>query len=142
MQLTCPSALCQGTLTSQCVQRNLNTIVLQATGTLQQSSRNCFLFVCLRRCFSLNLSNRNNNKNNGDQQKTRLEASKPRTVFTIALNGPATVNVINFQAVVKKKGLVSSSYSSAAEFPTAITNRLHKQSESPSAAANFQYNTN
>ena len=43
-----------------------------------------FLFACLRRCFSLNLSNRNK-KNNGNQQKTRLEASKPPTVFTTAL---------------------------------------------------------
>ena len=41
------------------------------------------LFACLRRCFSLNLSNRN--KKNGNQQKTRLEASKPPTVFTTAL---------------------------------------------------------
>ena len=37
-----------------------------------------FLFACLRRCFSLNLSNRNKNKK-GNQQKTRLEASKPST---------------------------------------------------------------
>ena len=43
-----------------------------------------FLFACLRRCFSLNLSSRNK-KNNGNQQKTRLEASKPPTVFTTAL---------------------------------------------------------
>ena len=35
-------------------------------------------------------------------------------------------NLINFQAVVKKEGLVSSSYSSAVEFPTAITDRLRE----------------
>ena len=39
-----------------------------------------FLFACLRRCFSLNLSSRNKKKN-GNQQKTRLEASKPSTAF-------------------------------------------------------------
>ena len=43
------------------------------------------------------------------------------------LNEPATVNVINFQAVVKRKGLVSSSYTSAAELSTAITDRLREQ---------------
>ena len=37
VQLTRPSALCQGTLTSQCVQKNMNTTVLQVNGTLQQS---------------------------------------------------------------------------------------------------------
>ena len=43
------------------------------------------------------------------------------------LNEPATVNVINFQAVVKRKGLVSSSYTSAAELSTTITDRLREQ---------------
>ena len=57
---------------------------LKVIGTLQQSSRVFFLFACFRRCFSLNLSNRNE-KNNGNQQKTRLEASKPPTMFTTAL---------------------------------------------------------
>ena len=42
VQLTCLSALRQGTLTSQCVQKNLNTTVLEVTGTLQQSSRDFF----------------------------------------------------------------------------------------------------
>ena len=45
------------------------------------------------------------------------------------LNEPATANGINFQAVVKRKGfkgLVSSSYSSATEFTTAITDRLRE----------------
>ena len=59
VQLTWPRALCPGTLTSQCVQTNLNTTVLQVTGTLQQSSRDFFVFASSRRCFSLNLSNRN-----------------------------------------------------------------------------------
>ena len=54
----------------------------------------------------------------------------------------ASYNVINFQAVVKRKCLVRFSYSSAAEFSTVITDRLREQSESPSAAAKFQYNTN
>ena len=35
--------------------------------------------------------------------------------------------LINFEAVVKGKGLVSSSYSSAAEFTTAITGRLREE---------------
>ena len=39
-------------------------------------------------------------------------------------NEPSTVNVINFQVVVKSKGLVGSSYSTAVEFRTTITGRL------------------
>ena len=35
-----------------------------------------------------------------------------------------TFNVINFQVLVKRKDLVSSSYSSAAKFRTTITGRL------------------
>ena len=42
MQLTWPNALCQGTLTSQCVRKKLNATVSQVTGTLQQSSRDFF----------------------------------------------------------------------------------------------------
>ena len=35
--------------------------------------------------------------------------------------------LINFQAVFKGKGLVSSSYSSAAEFTTSLTDKLREQ---------------
>ena len=58
-----------------------------------------FLFVCLRRCFSLTLSNGNKKKPYGNQQKTRLEASKPPTVFTIALSG-GSVNFCFFKKEV------------------------------------------
>ena len=54
------------------------------------------------------------------------------------LNEPATVNMINFQAVVKRKGLVRSSCSSTVELPIAITDRLRERSESPSAVANVK----
>ena len=49
---------------------------------------------------------------------------KIHTVFTAALNKPATFNVIHFQVVVRRKGLIGSSYSSAVEFRTTITDRL------------------
>ena len=39
VQLTRLRALCQGTLTSECVWKNLNATVLQVTCTMQQSSR-------------------------------------------------------------------------------------------------------
>ena len=42
----------------------------------------------------------------------------------IILNELATFNVINFQVVVKRKGLAGSSYSSAVEFRTTITDIL------------------
>ena len=82
-QLTRLQALCQGTLTSEYVWKNLNATVLQVTCIMQQSSR-VFLFACLKWCFRLSLSTRKK-KTNGNQQKTRLEASKPPTVFTTAL---------------------------------------------------------
>ena len=40
------------------------------------------------------------------------------------LNEPVTFNVINFQVVVKREGLVGSSYSNAVEYRTTITDRL------------------
>ena len=40
------------------------------------------------------------------------------------LNELATFNVISFQVVVRRKGLVGSSCSSAVEFRTTITDRL------------------
>ena len=45
-------------------QINLNTTVLQVTGTMQQSSPVFFLFACLIRCFRLNLSNTCKKTNN------------------------------------------------------------------------------
>ena len=39
VQLTQLRALCQGTLTSECVWKNMNATVLQVTCTMQQSSR-------------------------------------------------------------------------------------------------------
>ena len=57
--------------------------------------------------------------------------------LNICLTARVADNLINFPAVVKKEGLVSSSYSSAIELPTAITDKLHKQSESSSAGAFF-----
>ena len=56
--------------------------------------RGYFLFTtALRRCFSLNLSKRDQKKT-GNQQKTRLEASKPPTVFTTVLSNQALYPVI------------------------------------------------
>ena len=51
--LTRLRALCQGTLTSECVSKNLNATILQVTCTMQQSSRVFFLFACLKGCFRL-----------------------------------------------------------------------------------------
>ena len=54
---------------------------------------------------------------------------------------PATVNVINFQVVVKRNGLVMGpSYSSAAEFRTTITDRLmeNQTNEHPEAILSFK----
>ena len=83
VQLTRLRALCQGILTSECVWKNMNATVLRVTCTMQQSSRVFFLFARLKGCFRLSLSTRNK-KTNGNQQKIRLEASKPPTVFTTA----------------------------------------------------------
>ena len=63
----------------------MNATVLQVTCTINAAIlASFFLFACLKRCFRLSLSNKNQ-KTNGNQQKTRLEASKPPTVFTTAL---------------------------------------------------------
>ena len=50
VQLMWPRALCQGALTSQCVQKSLNTTFLQVTGIMQQSSR-FFLIRVFKRVF-------------------------------------------------------------------------------------------
>ena len=59
------------------------------------------------------------------------------------LNELATFNVINFQVVIKRKGLVGSSYSSAAEFRTTITDRLmgNQANENPEAILPFRVQT-
>ena len=44
------------------------------------------LFACLKGCFRLSRSARNKKNANVNQQKTRLEASKPPTYFTTALS--------------------------------------------------------
>ena len=60
-------------------------LLLQVSGTLQQSSRNRFLFACLRRCFSLNLSNRNKTKPTVSSKK---HASRPPNLLMCLLSGP------------------------------------------------------
>ena len=59
VQLTRLHALCQCTLTSECIWKNMNATVLQVTCTMQKSSRAFFLFACLKGCFRLSLSTRN-----------------------------------------------------------------------------------
>ena len=60
-QLTRLRALCQGTLTSECVWKNLNATVLQVTciGSNAAILASFFLFACLGACFRLSLSTRN-----------------------------------------------------------------------------------
>ena len=61
VQLTRLRALCQGTLTSECVYKNLNPTVLQVTCKMQQSSRALFLFAFgLKICFRLSLKKNQN----------------------------------------------------------------------------------
>ena len=87
VQLTRLRALCQGILTSECVWKNLNAIVLQVTRTMQQSSRVFFLFACLKGCFRLSLSIRNKKKRTVTSKKhaSRPANLLPGTVFTTAL---------------------------------------------------------
>ena len=77
VQLTRLRALCQGTLTSECVGKNVKATVLQVTCTMQQSSRVLFLFACLKACFRLSLSTRNKKKRTVTRKKHayRPEAS-------------------------------------------------------------------
>ena len=83
VQLTRLRALYQGTLTSECVrksERNCLTTYLYNAAILASF----FFFACLKGCLRLSLSTRKK-KTNDNQQKTRLEASKPSTtVFTTA----------------------------------------------------------
>ena len=76
----------------------MNTTVLQVTGTMQQSSR--FFFICVfKGVLSSELVDQEQKNANGNQQKTRHEASKPPTTyFTTALNAP------NFSSEFKKFG--------------------------------------
>ena len=78
MQLTRLRALCQGTLTSGCVRKNLNATVLQVTCTMQQPSRVLFLFARLKGCFCLNLSTRNKKKRTVASKK---HASRPANLL-------------------------------------------------------------
>ena len=73
-------ALCQGTLTSECVWKNLNATVLQVTCTMQQSSRVFFLFACLKACFRLSLSTRNKKKRTVTSKK---HAYRPETSYCV-----------------------------------------------------------
>ena len=81
VQLTRLRALCQGILTSECVWKNLNAIVLQVTCTMKQSSRVFFLFACLKRCFRLSLSIRN---------------KKKRTVRAVLMGTKSCTKILNF----------------------------------------------
>ena len=72
-------ALCQGTLTSECVWKNLNATVVQVTCTMQQSSR-VFLFACLKACFRLSLSTRNKKKRTVTSKK---HAYRPETSYCV-----------------------------------------------------------
>ena len=60
VQLTRLRALCQGTLASECVKKNLNETVLQVTCTIQQSSRVVFLLAFSKGWFRLSWSTSNN----------------------------------------------------------------------------------
>ena len=82
VQLTRLLALCQGILTSECVWKNLNAIVLQVTCTMQQSSRVFFLFACLKGCFRLSLSIRNKTKRTVTSKK---HASRPANLLLCLL---------------------------------------------------------
>ena len=82
VQLTRLLALCQGILTSECVWKNLNAIVLQVTCTMQQSSRVFFLFACLKGCFRLSLSIRNKKKRTVTSKK---HASRPANLLLCLL---------------------------------------------------------
>ena len=82
VQLTRLRALCQGTLTSECVWKNLNATVLQITCTRQQSSRVFFLFACLKGCFRLSLSTRNKKQRTVTSKK---HASRPANLLLCLL---------------------------------------------------------
>ena len=78
---------------TMCSEKSEHNCLTSYWFTACSNPREFFLFVCLRRGFSLNLSNRNK-KNNCNQQKTRLEATKPPTVFTTALITCCTGSVL------------------------------------------------
>ena len=89
VQLTRLRALCQGTLTSECVKKNLNAAVLQVTCTMQQFLQ-VFFYSRVQRGAFVGVCRIGTKKTNGNQQKTHLEASKPPTVFTTALTDRAS----------------------------------------------------
>ena len=82
VQLTRLRVLRQGILTSECVWKNLNAIVLQVTCTMKQSSRVFFLFACLKGCFRLSLSIRNKKKRTVTSKK---HASGPANLLLCLL---------------------------------------------------------
>ena len=83
VQLTRLRALCQGILTSECVRKNLNAIVLQVTCTMQPSSRVFFLFACLKGCFRPSLSIRNKKNRTVTSKK---HASRPANLLLCLLS--------------------------------------------------------
>ena len=81
-QLTRLRALCKGTLTSECVWKNLNATVLQVACTMQQPWRVFFLFACLKGCFRLSLSTRDKKKRTVTSKK---HASRPANLLLYLL---------------------------------------------------------
>ena len=76
VQLTRLRALYQGTLTSGCVWKNLNTSYLYNAAILASF----FLFACLKACFRLSLSTRNKKKRTITSKK---HAYRPETSYVL-----------------------------------------------------------
>ena len=76
LQLTRLRALYQGTLTSGCVWKNLNTSYLYNAAILASF----FLFACLKACFRLSLSTRNKKKRMITSKK---HAYRPETSYVL-----------------------------------------------------------
>ena len=76
LQLTRLRALYQGTLTSGCVWKNLNTSYLYNAAILASF----FLFACLKACFRLSLSTRNKKKRTITSKK---HAYRPETSYVL-----------------------------------------------------------
>ena len=85
VQLTPLRALCQDTLASEYILKNLNATVLQVTFTMQQSSRVFFLSACLKRCSRLSLSTRHKKKRTVTSKK---HASRPANLLLCLLQQP------------------------------------------------------
>ena len=96
VQLTRLRALYQGTLTSGCVWKNLNTSYLYNAAILASF----FLFACLKACFRLSLSTRNKKKRTITSKK---HAYRPETSYVLyySLNHiccAASLKPVSFQA--------------------------------------------